>query len=288
MSELVRGAPSWWGSGTWTARAAGHPPRCGSIPRSRRGGWASTSAVSSGSWSTSWRTRSHYGGGVTEIAVRTGDGEHVEVTVDDAEPGIDPQERGRCSSASTVARRRARRGTGTGTGLGLALVAEHMRMMDGAVRVEASPAGGARFACPCRCWPTGTGREARHEAPGGGARRAGGGVRRGGLWHPDPGGAELHPALEGALPPLEPAPADDDDDAAHGLPLRAGQGLLLHAVSCNRSHASSSLRPRSRPSSPPCCRDRRPRRRRAGSSPPSRATWRCCRPRRRAAWSRST
>ena len=38
-----------------------------------------------------------------------------------------------------------RRGAGTGTGLGLALVAEHMRVMHGGVRVESSPAGGARI-----------------------------------------------------------------------------------------------------------------------------------------------
>jgi signal transduction histidine kinase len=38
-----------------------------------------------------------------------------------------------------------RRGTGTGTGLGLALVAEHMAVMHGAVRVDSSPDGGARF-----------------------------------------------------------------------------------------------------------------------------------------------
>jgi len=88
---------------------------------------------------------SHYGGGVTEIAVRPGDGEHVEVTVDDAGPGIDPQERGKVFERFYRGSASGRRGTGTGTGLGLALVAEHMRVMDGAVRVEASPSGGARF-----------------------------------------------------------------------------------------------------------------------------------------------
>jgi K+-sensing histidine kinase KdpD len=38
-----------------------------------------------------------------------------------------------------------RRGTGTGSGLGLALVAEHVRLMHGRVRVEGAPSGGARF-----------------------------------------------------------------------------------------------------------------------------------------------
>ena len=51
----------------------------------------------------------------------------------------------RCSTASTAGPESGRRGTGTGNGLGLALVAEHMRVMHGAVRVESSPEGGARI-----------------------------------------------------------------------------------------------------------------------------------------------
>ena len=56
-----------------------------------------------------------------------------------------------CASARKIFERfyrgsaSGRRGTGTGTGLGLALVAEHMRVMHGAVRVESAPEGGARF-----------------------------------------------------------------------------------------------------------------------------------------------
>ena len=88
---------------------------------------------------------SHYGGGVTAIAVGPGDGDQVEVTVDDAGPGIEPQERSKVFERFYRGSASGRRGTGTGTGLGLALVAEHMRVMDGAVRVEASPSGGARF-----------------------------------------------------------------------------------------------------------------------------------------------
>jgi signal transduction histidine kinase len=49
-----------------------------------------------------------------------------------------------------------RRGTGTGTGLGLALVAEHMRVMRGGVRVESSPTGGARFVLTLPVLPNGT------------------------------------------------------------------------------------------------------------------------------------
>jgi signal transduction histidine kinase len=87
----------------------------------------------------------HYGGGVTEILVAPGEGEHVEVTVDDAGPGIDPLERLKVFERFYRGSASGRRGTGTGTGLGLALVHEHMRVMQGDVRVESSPVGGARF-----------------------------------------------------------------------------------------------------------------------------------------------
>jgi two-component system sensor histidine kinase MtrB len=98
----------------------------------------------------------HYGGGVTTIAVgpglvavsgpgsRAGTGQ-VEVSVDDAGPGIDPAERTKVFERFYRGSASGRRGTGTGTGLGLALVAEHMRVMHGGVRVESSPDGGARF-----------------------------------------------------------------------------------------------------------------------------------------------
>jgi two-component system, OmpR family, sensor histidine kinase MtrB len=88
---------------------------------------------------------SHYGGGVTEIAVGPGAENQVEVTVDDAGPGIDAQERSKVFERFYRGSASGRRGTGTGSGLGLALVAEHMHVMQGDVRVESSPAGGARF-----------------------------------------------------------------------------------------------------------------------------------------------
>jgi two-component system sensor histidine kinase MtrB len=99
----------------------------------------------------------HYGGGVTEITVRPGGeegaegaegaerAEMVEVTVDDAGPGIDPGERTKVFERFYRGSASGRRGAGTGSGLGLALVAEHMRVMHGDVRVESSPPGGARF-----------------------------------------------------------------------------------------------------------------------------------------------
>jgi two-component system sensor histidine kinase MtrB len=94
----------------------------------------------------------HYGGGVTTIAVGPGAGSiadgsssRVEVTVDDAGPGIDQAERTKVFERFYRGSASGRRGTGTGTGLGLALVAEHMHVMHGDVRVESSPDGGARF-----------------------------------------------------------------------------------------------------------------------------------------------
>ncbi len=88
---------------------------------------------------------SHYGGGVTEIAVVPGTGDNVDVTVDDAGPGISLEERAKVFERFYRGSASGRRGTGTGTGLGLALVAEHMRLMHGGVHVESSPEGGARF-----------------------------------------------------------------------------------------------------------------------------------------------
>jgi two-component system sensor histidine kinase MtrB len=98
----------------------------------------------------------HYGGGVTEIAVGPGGDDNVDVSVDDAGPGIDPAERAKVFERFYRGSASGRRGTGTGTGLGLALVAEHMRVMHGGVRVETSPTGGARFVLTLPLLPNGT------------------------------------------------------------------------------------------------------------------------------------
>jgi signal transduction histidine kinase len=111
----------------------------------------------------------NYGGGVTGISVHPGAGDEdgadgaagaaggvgsgpgtpggstVEVTVDDAGPGINPLERAKVFERFYRGSASGRRGAGRGTGLGLALVAEHMHVMRGEVRVETSPEGGARL-----------------------------------------------------------------------------------------------------------------------------------------------
>ena len=93
----------------------------------------------------------HYGGGVTEITVRPGGEEEVEVTVDDAGPGIDPGERTKVFERFYRGSASGRRGAGTGSGLGLALVAEHMHVMRGDVRVEVLAVGrGALCPLPAR------------------------------------------------------------------------------------------------------------------------------------------
>ena len=69
----------------------------------------------------------------------------VEIGVEDDGPGIDPLERSKVFERFFRGPVSGRRGTGTGSGLGLALVAEHVRLMHGRVRVEDAPSGGARF-----------------------------------------------------------------------------------------------------------------------------------------------
>ena len=120
----------------------------------------------------------HYGGGVTGVAVRPArtvdaglsDDKRVEVIVDDEGPGIDPLERTKVFERFYRGSASGRRGTGTGTGLGLALVAEHMHVMRGEVRVESSPAGGARFVLTLPVLPDDDGDDGVHgDGPGGDA-----------------------------------------------------------------------------------------------------------------------
>jgi two-component system sensor histidine kinase MtrB len=82
-----------------------------------------------------------YGGGAVAIVIAGANGSLL-LAVDDAGPGIRPEER-------DLVFERFARGEASeskpGTGLGLALVVEHVRVHDGTVWVEESPRGGARF-----------------------------------------------------------------------------------------------------------------------------------------------
>jgi signal transduction histidine kinase len=67
------------------------------------------------------------------------------VAVDDAGPGVPPEQRETIFERFARGRAAGRRARGEGVGLGLSLVAEHVRLMGGTVRVTESPDGGARF-----------------------------------------------------------------------------------------------------------------------------------------------
>lgn len=87
-----------------------------------------------------------YGGGATGIELRQV-GTLVEIAVEDEGPGVPADERQLIFARFARGSEGGRRGAGTGTGLGLALVAEHVRLHGGRVRVDDRPDGmqGARF-----------------------------------------------------------------------------------------------------------------------------------------------
>ncbi len=89
-----------------------------------------------------------YGNGATAVIV-AGTETSLLLAVDDAGPGIPPEERERMFE-------RFARGSWSdstpGTGLGLALAVEHLRLHDGRVWVEDSPEGGARFVIEVPRW----------------------------------------------------------------------------------------------------------------------------------------
>ncbi len=85
-----------------------------------------------------------YAGGVTGLRLAS-DGGSVSVIVDDAGPGVPPEDRERIFERFARGRNAQRRGSRTGTGLGLALVREHVRAHGGRVWVTDRPGGGSRF-----------------------------------------------------------------------------------------------------------------------------------------------
>jgi signal transduction histidine kinase len=85
-----------------------------------------------------------YAGGA--ILLRVEDhGEKVRFLVDDAGPGITPQERDRIFDRFSRGSAGKRRALGDGSGLGLAIVAQHAHSHAGRTWVEERPEGGARF-----------------------------------------------------------------------------------------------------------------------------------------------
>jgi signal transduction histidine kinase len=83
-----------------------------------------------------------YGGGVTAVAVRRGQGS-VSVTVDDAGPGVPVEDRERIFARFATSG--GGRGSTRGTGLGLAIVQETAASLGGLVWCTSRPGGGARF-----------------------------------------------------------------------------------------------------------------------------------------------
>jgi two-component system, OmpR family, sensor histidine kinase MtrB len=93
---------------------------------------------------------SAYAGGVTRVIVarRPVDRDppwSVQVIVEDQGPGIPQDERPHLFERFYRGSRAGQRASSQGTGLGLSLVAEHVRLHGGSVRVEDAPGGGARF-----------------------------------------------------------------------------------------------------------------------------------------------
>jgi signal transduction histidine kinase len=85
-----------------------------------------------------------YAGGT--VAVRlVANATHVELNVDDAGPGIAEGEREHVFERFYRGRAAHDRSVVRGTGLGLALVGEHVKSLEGEIRVTTSPEGGARF-----------------------------------------------------------------------------------------------------------------------------------------------
>lgn len=85
-----------------------------------------------------------YAKGAVAVRITRQDGQ-VAVNIDDAGPGVDPEERERVFERFFRGRAAHDRGIARGTGLGLALVRDHVRVFGGSISISASPEGGARF-----------------------------------------------------------------------------------------------------------------------------------------------
>ena len=92
-----------------------------------------------------------YAGGVTLLAIED-HGDTVRFLVEDAGPGIAPEERDRIFERFSRGSTGRRRGLGDGTGLGLAIVAQHVNQHGGRVWVEERLGGGSRFVVELPAW----------------------------------------------------------------------------------------------------------------------------------------
>jgi signal transduction histidine kinase len=86
-----------------------------------------------------------YGGGPVAVRLARADGGTGVMEVDDAGPGVAPENRGAIFNRFVRGPAANARGTGDGTGLGLAIVAEHARAHGGQAAVHDRPGGGSRF-----------------------------------------------------------------------------------------------------------------------------------------------
>ena len=86
-----------------------------------------------------------HGGGTLRVAIEAGEHNLVRLAVEDAGPGVSPEDRDRIFEPFIRGRAAGRRASADGTGLGLALVAEHVRLNGGRVWAQDRPGGGARF-----------------------------------------------------------------------------------------------------------------------------------------------
>jgi two-component system, OmpR family, sensor histidine kinase MtrB len=86
----------------------------------------------------------HYAGDATAVRLEYEAGQFA-INVDDAGPGVPPEEREVIFERFFRGRAAHDRGAARGTGLGLALVRDHVRAFGGSIHVLESPEGGARF-----------------------------------------------------------------------------------------------------------------------------------------------
>ncbi len=85
-----------------------------------------------------------HAGGLTAAAVNVGE-QWTEISLEDHGPGISDDERDAIFERFARGRAAGRRSSGSGVGLGLALVAEHLRLQGGSIRVNAVNPSGSRF-----------------------------------------------------------------------------------------------------------------------------------------------